>query len=205
VGARLTNEVGTDAVGKVSVTGLAPIAGAGAGLSVVARAGWVLTAGVGLTRSVRAMGVRDLSVLCLTLALGVHISPALRDVVRTLLISSAPSFLTVRAVSFSAVCTAQGATSLLDGAVVGLGGVQSGLVGVGGAALGPIKRVGGSFDPLRHSFALGLVSDIVARGLLALGAAPMIEAASGARSTNGTGMGPSDSSTSVAQSNGVDR
>jgi hypothetical protein len=84
----------------------------------------VTSAGMGLAGDggLFAMGVRDSSALRLTLALGVRVSPALRDVVRTLLISSAPSFLTVRAVSFSAVRTAQGATSPLDGAVVGLGG-----------------------------------------------------------------------------------
>jgi hypothetical protein len=117
-----------------------------------------------------ARGVRDPFALRLTLALGVRVSPVFRDVVCTLLASSAPSLLIfVRAILFSAVWTVQGATSPLNRVVVGLGGGRSGLVGVG-AALGLIERAGASFDPLRHLFTLGLGSEVGECALFGLGA-----------------------------------
>jgi hypothetical protein len=81
---------------------------------------------------------------------------------------------------------ARSATSPFDGVLPGLGGARMGK--------------GNGFGDL---FALGLTSDVVQGDSLALGATPMIEAVAGARSTKWMGMRPIDSSTSVAQSNGI--
>src|SRR5882762_4134311 len=71
-------------------------------------------------------------------------------------------------------------------------GVVTGLSGGEGAGFGLAKG-----DRFGHPFVLGLASDVVGCNLLAL----MVEAGVGVQSTKGMGLGPIDSSTSVAQSN----